>query len=192
MGGSLWRDEQPNGRARSNVVNRYGAVGCECLDDEECHADPTGFWSEEFVTPHRKFTDGGFKVAIATPGGVNPTVDPLSFQLSYNHNDANAVAQQKDYMKRLGLALTSPARVEDIDPDAWRRRMRHNWINWSRPAPPRGTGVPGHLLSELGYRRRHSTRASAVGFHAWRIFEAWASLLLGIPIKPILTFGNTG
>jgi putative intracellular protease/amidase len=80
---------------------------------------PTGFWSEEFVTPHRKFTEAGFKVTIATPGGVNPTVDPLSFQLSYNRNDANAVAEQKDYMKRLGSALTSPARVEDLDPAAY-------------------------------------------------------------------------
>jgi len=32
---------------------------------------PTGFWSEEFVTPHRKFTDAGFTVTVASPGGVN-------------------------------------------------------------------------------------------------------------------------
>ena len=78
---------------------------------------PTGFWSEEFVTPHRKFKEAGFKVTIASPGGVTPTVDPLSFNLSYNNNDANQVEEQQDYMKRLGSALTSPMRVEDIDPD---------------------------------------------------------------------------
>jgi putative intracellular protease/amidase len=77
---------------------------------------PTGFWSEEFVTPHRKFTEAGCKITIATPGGMSPTVDPLGFQLSYNHNDANAVAEQKDYLQRLGTALTSPVRVEDIEP----------------------------------------------------------------------------
>ncbi len=78
---------------------------------------PTGFWSEEFVTPHRKFTEAGLKVAVASPGGVTPTVDPLSFNLSYNHNDASYVAEQQEYMKRLGSALTSPLRIEDIEPD---------------------------------------------------------------------------
>jgi putative intracellular protease/amidase len=78
---------------------------------------PTGFWSEEFVTPHRKFTEAGLQVTVASPGGVAPTVDPLSFNLSYNDNDAAKIAEQQDYMKRLGPALTSPMRVEDIDPD---------------------------------------------------------------------------
>jgi len=78
---------------------------------------PTGFWSEEFVTPHRKFAEAGLKVTIASPNGATPTVDPLSFDLAYNNNDASKVADQQDYMKRLGSALTSPMRVEDIDPD---------------------------------------------------------------------------
>ena len=78
---------------------------------------PTGFWSEEFVTPHRKFTEAGLNVTVASPSGATPTVDPLSFNLSYNNNDASKVAEQKDYMQRLGAALTSPMRVEDIDPD---------------------------------------------------------------------------
>jgi putative intracellular protease/amidase len=78
---------------------------------------PTGFWSEEFVTPHRKFTEAGLKVTIASPGGINPTVDPLSFNLAYNNNDASKVAEQQDYMKRIGSALTAPMRVEDIDAD---------------------------------------------------------------------------
>jgi len=78
---------------------------------------PTGFWSEEFVTPHRKFTEAGFNVSVVSPGGVTPTVDPLSFNLSYNNNDASKVAEQQDYIKRLGSRLTSPLRVEDIKPD---------------------------------------------------------------------------
>jgi putative intracellular protease/amidase len=74
---------------------------------------PTGFWSDEFVTPHRKFTEAGFKITVASPGGVSPTVDPLSFNLAYNNNDASKVKEQQDYMKRLGPALTSPMRVEN-------------------------------------------------------------------------------
>jgi len=77
---------------------------------------PTGFWSEEFVTPHRKFTESGLKVTIASPGGVKPTADPLSFNLTYNNNDGQLVKAQQDYMKGLGSALTSPMRVEDIKP----------------------------------------------------------------------------
>jgi putative intracellular protease/amidase len=78
---------------------------------------PTGFWSEEFVTPHRTFIDAGLTVTVASPSGVTPTVDPLSFNLSYNNNDARKVTAQREYMKRLGSALTSPMRVEDINPD---------------------------------------------------------------------------
>lgn len=78
---------------------------------------PTGFWSEEFVSPHRKFTEAGLKVTVASPAGVTPTVDPLSFNLSYNNNDANNVKVQQDYMTRMGSALTSPMRIEDINPD---------------------------------------------------------------------------
>ena len=80
---------------------------------------PTGFWSEEFVAPHRKFTEAGFKVTVASPGGVSPTADPLSFNLTYNNNDANKVKEQQGYMKRLGSALTSPMRVEDINPECF-------------------------------------------------------------------------
>lgn len=83
---------------------------------KNAHPHPTGFWAEEFVTPHRKFTEAGFNVSVASPGGIAPTVDPLSFNLNYNNNDANKVAEQQEYMKRLGPALTSPMRVEDIDP----------------------------------------------------------------------------
>src|SRR5690348_11645147 len=64
---------------------------------------PTGFWSEEFVTPHRKFTEAGLKVTVASPGGVSPTVDPLSFNLAYNNNDANKVKEQQDLYEAPGL-----------------------------------------------------------------------------------------
>jgi len=79
----------------------------------------TGFWSEEFVTPHRKFVESGLKVTIASPAGQKPTADPLSFNLAYNNNDEKLVKAQQEYMKGLGAALTSPMRVEDIKPDAF-------------------------------------------------------------------------
>jgi putative intracellular protease/amidase len=78
---------------------------------------PTGFWAEEFVTPHRKFTEAGVRVSVASPAGARPTVDPLSFDLAYNHNDEGKVDEQKDYMQKLGPLLSSPMRVEDIKPE---------------------------------------------------------------------------
>jgi putative intracellular protease/amidase len=80
---------------------------------------PTGFWSEEFVTPHRKFSEAGLKVSVASPGGAKPTVDPLSFALAYNHDDKGKVDEQKDYMQKLGPVLSSPMRVEDVKPESF-------------------------------------------------------------------------
>jgi putative intracellular protease/amidase len=99
----------------SSVVMVVSGTNVWTMKNAKPH--PTGFWSEEFVTPHRKFTEAGLMVTIASPGGINPTVDPLSFSLAYNNNDPVRVAEQQDYMKRLGPALTSPMRVEDIDAD---------------------------------------------------------------------------
>ncbi|WP_433332866.1 type 1 glutamine amidotransferase domain-containing protein [Spirillospora sp. CA-294931] len=41
---------------------------------------PTGFWAEEFLAPHRAFTEAGHRVEVATPGGVVPTVDRASLE----------------------------------------------------------------------------------------------------------------
>jgi hypothetical protein len=40
---------------------------------------PTGFWAREFIEAYDAFTDGGLGVSIATPLGVQPTVDQLSW-----------------------------------------------------------------------------------------------------------------
>ena len=39
---------------------------------------PTGFWAEEAVAPYEIFTEAGHQVVVATPGGVEPTVDETS------------------------------------------------------------------------------------------------------------------
>jgi putative intracellular protease/amidase len=80
---------------------------------------PTGFWSEEFVTPHQKFTAAGFEIHIATSGGLMPTVDPLSFALGYNHNDQSEVDAQKAYLKQLEGVLSKPLNLADIDPASY-------------------------------------------------------------------------
>ena len=80
---------------------------------------PTGFWAEEFVAPHRKFQEAGLTVRIATPGGVRPTVDPLSLAVQYNNNDAKAVAAQEDYLRGVDKELASPLKLEEISSNSF-------------------------------------------------------------------------
>ena len=77
---------------------------------------PTGFWMEEFVRPHKTFSDAGFDVSIATPHGRTPTVDPLSLTLEFNHDDQGEVDSQKAYLDSLEWKLESPLVLADVDP----------------------------------------------------------------------------
>lgn len=76
---------------------------------------PTGFWAEEVVAPYQVFTDAGHAVVVATPGGVEPTVDQGSLAPEANggQEGADRVAAALDSMSE----LRSPSRLEDIDLD---------------------------------------------------------------------------
>ena len=76
---------------------------------------PTGFWMEEFVRPHKTFSDAGFDVSIATPQGRTPTVDPLSLALEFNHNDQAEVDFQKAYLDSKRSELDNPLVLGDVD-----------------------------------------------------------------------------
>ena len=76
---------------------------------------PTGFWMEEFVSPHKTFSDAGLDVSIATPRGRTPTVDPLSLALQFNHNDAAEVESQKSYLDSLKSELEDTLALGGID-----------------------------------------------------------------------------
>ena len=80
---------------------------------------PTGFWMEEFVRPHKTFTDAGFDIAIATPQGRRPTVDPLSLALQFNHDDQAEVDSQKAYLDSLESELARPLALGEVDPDGY-------------------------------------------------------------------------
>ncbi len=77
-------------------------------------AHPTGFWAEEFIEPHKVFTDAGLKVTLATPGGVTPVVDALSLSLGMNNNDADNVAGQQAYLKQAEAVLAASVKLEDV------------------------------------------------------------------------------
>jgi putative intracellular protease/amidase len=79
---------------------------------------PTGFWAEEFVSPHRMFTAAGVEVSVATPGGLRPTVDPLSYLPAYNDSEA-AISEQRGYLKKVDRVLLSTVKLEDADPASY-------------------------------------------------------------------------
>jgi len=76
---------------------------------------PTGFWAAEFVHPHQVFSAAGYDITIATPGGVSPTVDEISLDPQFNAGQADVDAQRQ-YLADLGETLTTPARLEDVNP----------------------------------------------------------------------------
>ncbi|MFI9023964.1 type 1 glutamine amidotransferase domain-containing protein [Streptomyces sp. NPDC053560] len=74
---------------------------------------PTGFWGEEVVAPYRVFTELGHEVVVATPGGVQPTLDPASLAPEFNggQDGSDAVAAALQSMD----PLRSPVKLEQVD-----------------------------------------------------------------------------
>jgi putative intracellular protease/amidase len=77
---------------------------------------PTGFWAEEFVKPHKTFTEAGFEVSIATPQGRQPTVDRLSLNLGFNHDDQAEVDSQVEYLDTVKDELENTLVLATVDP----------------------------------------------------------------------------
>ncbi|WP_017597537.1 type 1 glutamine amidotransferase domain-containing protein [Nocardiopsis lucentensis] len=75
---------------------------------------PTGFWAEEAVAPYEAFTAAGHEIAVATPGGVVPTVDAASLSAAANggQEGADRMTAALDAMTE----LRSPLALEDVDP----------------------------------------------------------------------------
>ncbi|MFE7749031.1 type 1 glutamine amidotransferase domain-containing protein [Streptomyces sp. NPDC057428] len=86
------------------------------LNDGTAH--PTGFWAEELAAPHRVFTQAGFDITVATPGGVAPTVDAGSLAAEANGGQerADAIAS---YLAAIDETLRIPARLEDVVPTSY-------------------------------------------------------------------------
>ncbi|WP_329038344.1 type 1 glutamine amidotransferase domain-containing protein [Streptomyces sp. NBC_00178] len=86
------------------------------LNDGSAH--PTGFWAEELAAPHRVFTQAGFDITVATPGGVAPTVDTASLAAEANggQEQADAIAS---YLASIDETLRIPARLEDVVPTSY-------------------------------------------------------------------------
>jgi putative intracellular protease/amidase len=76
--------------------------------------DPSGYWAEEFVVPHRVLTDAGFTVDIAAPLGGTPTADPASLRADVAGPEA---AEYAAYIDEHAAALGSPLRLDQVNVD---------------------------------------------------------------------------
>jgi putative intracellular protease/amidase len=77
---------------------------------------PCGYWPEELVAPHRIFTEAGFRITIATPGGVRPTPDQAGFSPEMNGGSAQAGQALRDYIDSISVELDATVALEDVEP----------------------------------------------------------------------------
>lgn len=85
------------------------------LNDGEIH--PSGYWAEEVAVPHRIFSEAGWDITIATPGGKAPTLDRLSLGIAggmpWKRNEV------KRYLDSIDSALAHPVALDTVDPDTF-------------------------------------------------------------------------
>ncbi|SEC85389.1 type 1 glutamine amidotransferase domain-containing protein [Rhodococcus koreensis] len=85
------------------------------LNDGTVH--PSGYWAEELAVPHRIFTEAGWDITVATPGGKAPTLDQLSLGISggmpWKRRDV------KNYLDSIADVLSHPASLNSVDSDEY-------------------------------------------------------------------------
>ncbi|WP_371494385.1 aldehyde dehydrogenase family protein [Kitasatospora sp. NBC_00374] len=79
---------------------------------------PTGYWAEELAEPHRIFSEAGYEITLATPGGVPAPVDRGSLGAAAAGGEERAAAIGS-YLDTIRAGLDAPAVLEDIDPDGF-------------------------------------------------------------------------
>jgi putative intracellular protease/amidase len=73
----------------------------------------TGFWLEEFAAPYYVFTDNDIQVALASPAGGQPPVDPKSDEPD-SHTEATQRFLNDEKAKDL---LANTQRMESLNPE---------------------------------------------------------------------------
>ncbi|MEW2545924.1 type 1 glutamine amidotransferase domain-containing protein [Streptomyces sp. NPDC047002] len=96
----------------TRVLQVLSAARVWTLKDGTEH--PTGFWAEEFVVPYTLFTEAGWEVTVATPGGREPVPDRLSLGVRGGvlPHTARKLRAQLD---RLAPVLAHPADLAAVD-----------------------------------------------------------------------------
>lgn len=74
---------------------------------------PTGYWAEELAEPHRIFTEAGWHITVATPGGKAPTLDHISLGLA--GGSRNKRERMKSYLDSISDQLDNPTPLDRVD-----------------------------------------------------------------------------
>ncbi|KOU64305.1 transcriptional regulator [Streptomyces sp. WM4235] len=98
----------------TNLLIVVSAADRWTLKDGAAH--PTGYWAEELAVPHRLFTKAGWKVDIATPAGVAPTVDPVSLTFPAGGTPGRN-RRRAAYLDSIAPQLQHPGILAHSDPD---------------------------------------------------------------------------
>ncbi|MGQ4277415.1 type 1 glutamine amidotransferase domain-containing protein [Pseudidiomarina sp. E22-M8] len=73
----------------------------------------TGFWAEEFAAPYYAFKDAGAEVAVATPMGGQPPIDPNSEQADAQTTATVRLFEDRDALDQLATSL----KLTEVNPD---------------------------------------------------------------------------
>lgn len=74
----------------------------------------TGFWAEELVVAHRALTEAGHQIALATPAGKRPPIDPGSIDPSVAGGQER-VDEFLRYLDSIETWLSAPATLAEVD-----------------------------------------------------------------------------
>lgn len=85
------------------------------LNDGTVH--PSGYWAEEVAMPHRIFSEAGWEITVATPGGKAPTLDRLSLGVAGGLPWKRR--RVKRYLDSIAAVLASPVALDSVDADAF-------------------------------------------------------------------------
>lgn len=99
----------------TSVLMVLSAADHWTLNDGTKH--PSGVWAEEFAVPYEIFTDAGWDVTVATPGGQPPTIDRLSLGISGGLPPK--IRKIEALLDRFAPVLAHPANLSDVDADAY-------------------------------------------------------------------------
>ncbi|MFE3138213.1 type 1 glutamine amidotransferase domain-containing protein [Streptomyces scopuliridis] len=90
--------------------------GADTLTLADGTAHPTGYWAEEVAASHKVLREAGAEIDFATPGGVRPTVDPISLDERGGVAEADG-KEFRAYLDAIEGQLAHPRTLADVSVD---------------------------------------------------------------------------
>jgi putative intracellular protease/amidase len=94
----------------------FAVTGSDVWTFKDGTKHPCGYWPEELAAPHKVFTDAGFDVTFATPGGVRPVADEAGYSPEMNGGSAEAGQKIRDHIASISGELDKVVALEDVNP----------------------------------------------------------------------------